>query len=111
MSQFGINFIHVIIFSNDTVKKFVFARIEVICTTNSKATGKCCTLFWGTFFQKQPSFLHCSHGGSAPQIVCALQILLCTENFGTRKVEVLNSLIMNITAKDNDTNDILQTFR
>jgi len=29
----------------------------------------------------------------------------------TRKAEVLNSLIMNITAKANDTNDILQTFR
>jgi len=32
-------------------------------------------------------------------------------NIGTRKAEVLNSLIMNITAKANDTNDILQTFR
>jgi len=32
-------------------------------------------------------------------------------NFGTRKAEVLNSLIMNITAKANVTNDILQTFR
>jgi len=31
--------------------------------------------------------------------------------FGTRKAEVLNSLIMNIMAKANDTNDILQTFR
>jgi len=31
--------------------------------------------------------------------------------FGTRKAEVLNSLIMNITAKANDTNDMLQTFR
>jgi len=30
---------------------------------------------------------------------------------GTRKAEVMNSLIMNITAKANDTNDILQTFR
>jgi len=29
----------------------------------------------------------------------------------TRKAEVLNSLIMNITAKANDTKDILQTFR
>jgi len=28
---------------------------------------------------------------------------------GTRKAEVLNSFIMNITAKANDTNDILQT--
>jgi len=32
-------------------------------------------------------------------------------HFGTGKAEVLNSLIMNITAKANDTNDILQTFR
>jgi len=32
-------------------------------------------------------------------------------NFGTRKAEVLNSLIMNIMAKANDTNDKLQTFR
>jgi len=32
-------------------------------------------------------------------------------NFGTRKTEVLNSLIINITAKTNDTTDILQTFR
>jgi len=31
--------------------------------------------------------------------------------FGTRKAEVLNSLIMKITANENDTNDILQTFR
>jgi len=30
---------------------------------------------------------------------------------GTRKAEVLNSLIMNITAKANNKNDILQTFR
>jgi len=30
---------------------------------------------------------------------------------GTRKTEVLNSLITNITAKANDTTDILQTFR
>ena len=29
---------------------------------------------------------------------------------GTRKAEVLNSLIMKITANENDTNDILQTF-
>jgi len=33
------------------------------------------------------------------------------ENFGTRKAEVLNSLIINTTAKANDTTDILQTFR
>jgi len=33
------------------------------------------------------------------------------EYFGTRKVEVLNSLIINTTAKANDTTDILQTFR
>jgi len=33
------------------------------------------------------------------------------KKLGTRKAEVLNSLIMNITAKANDTNDILQTFR
>jgi len=32
-------------------------------------------------------------------------------NFGTRKAEVLNSLVMKITANVNDTNDILQTFR
>jgi len=32
-------------------------------------------------------------------------------DFGTRKTEVLNSLIINITAKANDTTDILQTFR
>ena len=31
--------------------------------------------------------------------------------FGTRKAEVLNSLIINTTAKANDTTDILQTFR
>jgi len=30
---------------------------------------------------------------------------------GTRKAEVLNSLIINTTAKANDTTDILQTFR
>jgi len=36
--------------------------------------------------------------------------ILC-RNFGTRKTEVLNSLIINITAKANDTTDILQTFR
>jgi len=29
----------------------------------------------------------------------------------TRKTEVVNSLIINITAKANDTTDILQTFR
>jgi len=29
----------------------------------------------------------------------------------TRKAEVLNSLIMKITASENDTNDMLQTFR
>jgi len=32
-------------------------------------------------------------------------------NFGTRNAEVLSSLIMKITANENDTNDILQTFR
>jgi len=31
--------------------------------------------------------------------------------FGTRKAEVLNNLIINTTAKANDTTDILQTFR
>jgi len=31
--------------------------------------------------------------------------------FGTREVEVLNSLMMKVTAKKNDTNDILKTFR
>jgi len=35
-----------------------------------------------------------------------MSILRCT-----RKTEVLNSLIINITAKANDTTDILQTFR
>ena len=35
----------------------------------------------------------------------------CCGNFGTRKAEVLNSLIINTTAKANDTTDILQTFR
>jgi len=30
---------------------------------------------------------------------------------GSRKAEVLNSLIINTTAKANDTTDILQTFR
>jgi len=32
-------------------------------------------------------------------------------DIGTRKAEVLNSLIINTTAKPNDTTDILQTFR
>jgi len=32
-------------------------------------------------------------------------------DIGTRKAEVLNSLIINATAKANDTTDILQTFR
>jgi len=32
-------------------------------------------------------------------------------SFGARKAEVLNSLIINTTAKANDTADILQTFR
>ena len=36
---------------------------------------------------------------------------LSTLNRGTRKAEVLNSLIINTTAKANDTTDILQTFR
>jgi len=41
-----------------------------------------------------------------------LEILKSTlGNFGTRKAEVLNSLIINTTAKANDTTDILQTFR
>jgi len=31
--------------------------------------------------------------------------------FDTRKAEVLNSLVMKSTANENDTNDILQTFR
>ena len=31
--------------------------------------------------------------------------------FDARKAEVLNSLIINTTAKANDTTDILQTFR
>jgi len=37
-------------------------------------------------------------------------IMNLNKKFGTRKAEVLNSLIMNITTKANDTNDILQTF-
>jgi len=32
-------------------------------------------------------------------------------NSGIRKTEVLNSLIIKITAKENDINDILQTLR
>jgi len=36
---------------------------------------------------------------------------LVSSYLSTRKAEVLNSLIMKITAKENDTNDILQTFR
>jgi len=40
-----------------------------------------------------------------------LYILELCIDFGTRKTEVLNSLIINITAKANDTTDILQTFR
>jgi len=31
-----------------------------------------------------------------------------SSHFGTRKAEVLNSLIMKITANENDTNDILR---
>ena len=34
-----------------------------------------------------------------------------TKQMCTRKAEVLNSLIINTTAKANDTTDILQTFR
>jgi len=34
-----------------------------------------------------------------------------SSGLGTRKAEVLNSLIINTTAKANDTTDILQTFR
>jgi len=37
--------------------------------------------------------------------------LFFLEDKGTRKSEVLNSLIMKITANENDINDILQTFR
>jgi len=33
------------------------------------------------------------------------------KNFGTRKTEVLTSLIINITAKANDTTDILQIIQ
>jgi len=36
--------------------------------------------------------------------------MLASENFCTRKAEVLNSLTMKITANENDINDILQTF-
>ena len=41
------------------------------------------------------------------------EVKLCNlyQFFGTRKAEVLNSLIINTTAKANDTTDILQTFR
>ena len=38
-------------------------------------------------------------------------VITSSEKYGTRKAEVLNSLIINTTAKANDTTDILQTFR
>jgi len=37
-------------------------------------------------------------------------LLICKINLITRKAQVLNSLIINTTAKANDTTDILQTF-
>jgi len=40
----------------------------------------------------------------------ALQVIY-QARFGTRNVEVLNSLITKITAKGKDVNDISQTFR
>jgi len=43
--------------------------------------------------------------------ISKIKSLNAQTHFSTRKAEVLNSLAMNITAKANDTNDILQTFR
>ena len=40
-----------------------------------------------------------------------LEKVFLKTNFAARKAEVLNSLIINTTAKANDTTDILQTFR
>jgi len=40
-----------------------------------------------------------------------LRVFISMFNYGTRKAEVLKSLIMKITANENDTNDILQTFQ
>jgi len=42
---------------------------------------------------------------------CMIGSIKGSVSFGTRKAEVLNSLIINTTAKANDTTDILQTFR
>jgi len=39
------------------------------------------------------------------------KLLFFAVYFGTRKAKVVNSLIMKITTNENDTNDILQTFR
>jgi len=36
---------------------------------------------------------------------------ICSKNFGTRKAEVLNSIVMKSTANENDINGLLQTFR
>jgi len=36
--------------------------------------------------------------------------MIMNQDVGTRKAEVLNSLIINTTAKANDTTDILQRF-
>jgi len=52
--------------------------------------------------------------------VCASSVLLFQKKkqnlhfcpyIGTRKAQVLNSLIMKITVNENDINDILQTLR
>jgi len=42
---------------------------------------------------------------------CADIISKCLFTFGIRKAEALNSLIMKITANENDINDKLQMFR
>jgi len=45
-------------------------------------------------------------------VLAAARVMFMSEiSHGTRKAEVLNSLIINTTAKANDTTDILQTFR
>jgi len=48
-----------------------------------------------------------------PSVKAKFQVYLCASwgHSGTQKAEVLNSLIMKIMVSENDTNDILQTFR
>jgi len=41
----------------------------------------------------------------------SVKIHVYTLIFGTRKAEAISSLVMKITANENDRNDILQTFR